>query len=140
MSKVLDLSLPVAVESASSARHQMRELSGVLETQVIENVSLLVSELVTNTLRHAGLGPSDRVDVRVRANDRRVRVEVVDRGRGFHLNDNLAPSADRLGGWGLYLVEQLANRWGVDDAAPGTSIWFEIDRPQRGLRPRAPKP
>jgi hypothetical protein len=54
-----------------------------------------------------------------------LRVEVHDPGHGFELRD--APSDPlRASGWGLVLVEELADRWGVDHA-PRTRVWFEMD-------------
>jgi hypothetical protein len=55
-------------------------------------------------------------------------VEVTDPGPGF--GEVRAPSIYRDSGWGLYLVEQVANRWGVDRSRWNT-VWFEIDCPVR---------
>src|SRR5205823_10647227 len=53
-----------------------------------------------------------------------------DAGPGFAPERLASPSLDRAGGWGLALVAALARRWGVE-AGVLTSVWFEIDRPQR---------
>ncbi|MFN2608344.1 MAG: ATP-binding protein [Acidimicrobiales bacterium] len=91
-----------------------RELDGV--------VGLLVSELVTNAIRHAG---SD-VEVAVHLLPGTVRVEVHDAGDGRpRLLD--AGSADE-GGRGLALVDALAKAWGVEPSASGKDVWFEISR------------
>ena len=55
-----------------------------------------------------------------------LRVEVVDPGRGFVPREP-SPDMERGGGWGLYLVEELADRWGVETQV-GTRVWFELDR------------
>jgi anti-sigma regulatory factor (Ser/Thr protein kinase) len=55
-----------------------------------------------------------------------VRVEVWDHGHGFK-PARQTPDRESMSGWGLYLVDQLADRWGVS-ATSGTSVWFEIDR------------
>ena len=60
-----------------------------------------------------------------------VRVEVVDQGSGF-----TAPPRDRTphgGGYGLYIVDRQAARWGVDRVG-GTRVWFELDREPRDTR------
>jgi hypothetical protein len=45
---------------------------------------------------------------------------------------SLDPSADSDGGWGLILVEALADRWGVTDRnGPGKTIWAEVDLPPK---------
>ena len=58
--------------------------------------------------------------------DDALRVEVHDPGGGFVPT---APSPDpaRPSGWGLYLVAELADRWGVD-SDHRTLVWFELDR------------
>jgi anti-sigma regulatory factor (Ser/Thr protein kinase) len=98
-----------------------------LTSSVLEDVRLLISEIVTNSVRHAGLGPADRVAVRVIAEPKRIRAEVVDAGRGFEAPPP-RPAADTASGWGLFLVEHLADRWGIERLDGRTRVWFEIDR------------
>jgi signal transduction histidine kinase len=83
---------------------------------------LLTSELVTNAVRHAG---GDAVRLVVALTGTLLRIEVHDPGNGFELK---APSDDplRASGWGLVLVEELADRWGIDHD-PRTRVWFEMD-------------
>ena len=87
---------------------------------------LLVSELVTNSVRHAGLGEGSRISLHIESRPEVVRVEVTDPGSGF-VPDMRAITIAQESGWGLYLVDELADRWGVD-AVGGTHVWFEIDR------------
>jgi len=85
-----------------------------------------VSELVTNAVRHANLAADDVIGLVVDVDDHALRVEVHDPGGGFVPS---APSPDpvRPSGWGLYLVAELADRWGVDSDQT-TLVWFELDR------------
>ncbi len=86
--------------------------------------TLLVSELVSNAVQHADLGPDERITVRTDV-DGRVRVEVCDPGMGFEP----APRTDDLeepGGWGLVLVESLAEDWGIERERGQTCVWFEF--------------
>jgi anti-sigma regulatory factor (Ser/Thr protein kinase) len=85
-------------------------------------VRLLVSELVTNAVRHA---EGEAVRLVVALKGRTLRIEVHDPGHGFELKP---PPSDplRASGWGLVLVEELADRWGVDHS-PRTRVWFEMD-------------
>ena len=86
-------------------------------------VVLLASELVANAVRHA---EADRIAVRFSVVSDHVRVEVGDEGPGFDAQippHNPGPT----GGWGLRLVDELADRWGVADS-DGSRVWFEIDR------------
>jgi serine/threonine-protein kinase RsbW len=89
------------------------------------DVRLLVSELVTNAVRHANLDESDVIVLVIESEDEVLRVEVHDPGGGFVPT---APSPDpaRPSGWGLYLVAELADRWGVD-SDDRTLVWFELD-------------
>jgi anti-sigma regulatory factor (Ser/Thr protein kinase) len=120
------LELSRSALAASEARHALERLSGRLSAATLGDVRLLVSELVTNSVRHAGLGSQDTIRLEVSVTDTALRVEVRDPGDGF-MPRTPAPDADRTGGWGLYLVEQLADRWGVDTRS-GTRVWFEVDR------------
>ena len=87
----------------------------------MRDVRLLVCELVTNAVRHAGGGAVRLVVTRTGG---MLRIEVHDPGRGFEL---VEPPTDpmRASGWGLVLVEELADRWGVDHN-PRTRVWFEM--------------
>jgi anti-sigma regulatory factor (Ser/Thr protein kinase) len=128
-----DLELPRELDSAASARHAVDQLADRLGEDQLGDVRLLVSELVTNSLRHADLRPEDHIRLCVSVDDVRVRVDVCDPGKGF---EGSAEPGDpeTAEGWGLYLVETLSDRWGVDDVPSGGHVvWFELDRqPQSG--------
>jgi anti-sigma regulatory factor (Ser/Thr protein kinase) len=108
-------------EAAGEARELIDELE--VSTRQDTDAKLLLSEVVTNSVRHAGLSKDDSIEVVLEAGDV-LRVEVRDRGAGF---EHVAPAPDpaRPSGWGLYLVEQLADRWGVETGPP-TTVWFEL--------------
>jgi len=112
--------------AAAAARAALAALERPIDPEVMEDVRLLVSELVTNSVRHSATAPPDTVRLDVQVDARRVRVEVCDPGSGFEPHPR-PPDHSRVGGWGLYLVERLADRWGVarDNL---TRVWFEIDR------------
>jgi anti-sigma regulatory factor (Ser/Thr protein kinase) len=99
---------------------------GELPPDVREDVLLLVTELVTNAVRHAGVGPDESLQVELRRWSRRVRVGVADPGDG---RARVAPQPDLTdtGGWGLVLVDRIAARWGVESGPSRTYVWFEID-------------
>ena len=123
---MIDLRLTVGPMAPGDARHALDELTTVVDRDRLDEIRLLVSELVTNSVRHAGMGHDEWIGLRVDLSEYAVRVEVADRGPGFRRGSPL-PSMYQDSGWGLYLVEQIADRWGVstDD---GTCVWFEIDR------------
>jgi anti-sigma regulatory factor (Ser/Thr protein kinase) len=113
-------------DSAAEARRALGEVSDHLSPRRLEDAQLLVSELVTNAIRHAGLKEVDTIKLVVETGDRALRIEVCDSGRGFELSEP-APDPARASGWGLYLVRELSDRWGVDQAGL-TKVWFELDR------------
>ena len=117
----IDLELPSTAAAPATARGALEQISGRLTPERLRDVRLLVSELVTNAVRHAG-GKGVRLVVRLDA--RKLRIEVHDTGHGFEV---LPPPEDplRASGWGLVLVDELADSWGVDPH-PRTRVWFEM--------------
>ena len=121
----LSLRLNPGPEAIPAARNALDGLGGLMERPVWENLRLLVTELVTNGVRHGSeRGP---VTVVVHVGAERVRVEVSDCGRGFDPPEAPMPHADGTGGWGLQLVDRVASSWGVQIAAM-TCVWFELAR------------
>jgi anti-sigma regulatory factor (Ser/Thr protein kinase) len=123
---MLELRLPAGPQAPGEARHALDELGDSVATETLDELRLLVSELVTNSVRHAGLGPSQWIELKVETTPSAVRIEVTDGGPGFDAGQPL-PSLYQDSGWGLYLVEQIADRWGVKQEG-GTCVWFEVDR------------
>jgi anti-sigma regulatory factor (Ser/Thr protein kinase) len=89
-----------------------------------ERLRLVVSEVVTNSVRHGCPGDAQCVEVTVEVEPARVRLEVADEGPGFEPVPTRG-RPDRPGGWGLYLVDSLADRWGVEES-PTTRVWLEL--------------
>lgn len=113
-------------DSAAEARRALGEVSDHLTPRRLEDAQLLVSELVTNAIRHAGLEEADMIKLVVETGDRALRIEVCDSGPGFEISEP-APDPTRPSGWGLYLVRELSDRWGVEQLGE-TKVWFELDR------------
>jgi anti-sigma regulatory factor (Ser/Thr protein kinase) len=126
MAKVIDVKVPAGPEGARRARQQLARFERELSREVMDNLRLMVSELVTNSIRHAGLPHGTRIALKVQLKSDRIRVEVTDPGPGFDPTP-VTPSMYQTSGWGLYLVDQLSDRWGVirNDT---TNVWFELDR------------
>jgi len=122
----LAVDLDRSPDSAARARHALAPLQGSLSDPQLHDLRLLVSELVTNSVRHAGLGSGDQIRLEIVMGADALRVEVLDPGSGFVPREP-SPDMERGGGWGLYLVEELADRWGVETQV-GTRVWFELDR------------
>ena len=121
----LEIELPRAEAASQIARRALRSVcANRVETDLLLDAELLVSELATNALLH-GRG---NIKLRAAIDEQRVWAAVIDEGAGF---DDALPqrSADQVGGWGLDLVDVLSSRWGVVDRC---AVWFELER-----RPRA---
>ena len=121
----LALTLEPVPDSVPTARHRLDALAERLDERQLEALRLLVSEVVSNSIRHGdGVGP---IELRITIEHSSVRVEVEDPGTGFRP----APESglvDGAQGWGLLLVERMADRWGVV-ASDTTLVWFELDHP-----------
>ena len=128
-SKSLALELRPGPGCPAEARGAIAPLADALDTQVYLDLSLLVSELVTNCVRHAQLRARDLIRLQVGVSDRVLRVEVSDPGEGFGANIP-EPAPRGPGGWGLFLTERLADRWGVDRESGWTTVWLEVDLDQ----------
>jgi anti-sigma regulatory factor (Ser/Thr protein kinase) len=105
------------------ARRAVEAFGERLDTSVVPDAKLLVSELITNSVKY---GRDGQVTLILRSEDpRHVYVEVVDQGSGFVPAARDRPKTEP-GGWGLHMVEALTERWGVREGS--THVWFEIDR------------
>jgi anti-sigma regulatory factor (Ser/Thr protein kinase) len=116
---------PPVPETVAHARTAIdRALGPALPAPVANDLRLIVSELVTNVVRHAALDQDQELELRGELADGCVRVEVSDPGKGFE--PAVTPAPDRASGWGLFLLDQLAHRWGAVRNEPNV-VWFEID-------------
>ncbi len=118
-------------EAAFQARAVVSsELGKEVPSKVLEKATLLVSELVTSAVRHGVDASVTEVELVVRSEPGRVRVVVSDPGAGFIVEPRL-PTASESSGWGLYLVDRIADRWGVV-TRDRNEVWFEIDMSDGG--------
>src|SRR4051794_16543654 len=113
--------------AVTAARLALSDLDARLEASIAFDVRLLVSELVTNSVKHANVSEDDSIMLDVDIKQEVVRVEVRDSGPGFERPETGPPADDE--GWGLFLVEQLADEWGVDSGR--RAVWFRIDCAKR---------
>jgi anti-sigma regulatory factor (Ser/Thr protein kinase) len=111
-------------EAAAIARRYLSRLRGDLDPPLMETMRLLVTELVANSVKHA---QADSVELKVVVGRSAVLIEVLDEGPGFEPTPRDEHSREDSG-WGLFLVERLANRWGVNRDGPATRVWFELLR------------
>jgi anti-sigma regulatory factor (Ser/Thr protein kinase) len=123
---LIALELPAEPHSAKVARDSVAGLDGHLGA-VFGDVVLLISELVTNSVRHAGLDASQPLQLSVATDGDTVRIVVRDPGPGFR-PPKAPDDPAHVGGWGLVLVEQLSQRWGVERLDGATVVWCELKR------------
>jgi anti-sigma regulatory factor (Ser/Thr protein kinase) len=127
----ISLRLRGGPEAAARARRALSRMRADIDPPLMETLRLLVTELVSNSVRHAR---SETVILRVLVGRSAVVTEVTDEGPGFdptgagdHPTGAGEPGTDESG-WGLFLVERLAHRWGVNQNANVTRVWFELLR------------
>jgi anti-sigma regulatory factor (Ser/Thr protein kinase) len=123
---LIALELPAEPHSAKVARDAIAGLDGHLGN-VFGDVVLLISELVTNSVRHAGLDASQPLQLSVATEGDTVRVAVRDPGPGFRPPPP-PENPGHVGGWGLVLVDQLAEKWGVEHDGEANVVWCELKR------------
>ncbi len=123
MTTTLDVDTPRDPTAPRVARRAVEHLGEAIDPEIRPDVVLLVSELVTNSVKY---GTEGDLKLQIEAPEpRRLRVEVINHGTSFEPKARTRPKTE-AGGWGLHLVETLADRWGVH--AGSTHVWFEIDR------------
>jgi anti-sigma regulatory factor (Ser/Thr protein kinase) len=121
----LDLTLAPEPGSVAEARTRVCDaLPPRFNDGTLDTLRLLVSEVVTNAVRHGG--HTRPVELHATWNSE-VRIEVCDHGEGFSPTPRTG-SLDEPGGFGLYLVGTLADRWGVE-TDDGTTVWFVVRAP-----------
>jgi len=115
--------LPPTGSSASAARRMVEAAIADSDlTLLLDEALLLVTELVTNAIVHAGTD----LDVHIEVDDDRLRVEVVDRTPGLLHVVHESPTETREGGRGLFLLDALASEWGTRHFGWGKSVWFVL--------------
>jgi anti-sigma regulatory factor (Ser/Thr protein kinase) len=119
-----ELHLPANVSAPALARHTVDDLLGSLPLPLRAQLSLVASELVTNVLRHCS-APDPAATLTLALAPDRVTLIVTDAGSGFDPRDR--PVSDPTGGWGLQVLDAIADRWWVERDGK-TSVICEIDR------------
>ena len=130
------MTLPAVGQAAGLARRQTRDALASWELgQLEETAVLLVSELVSNAVRHARSSASG-LQLRLAASRSCLRIEVTDADP--RPPQPRAPAGLDESGFGFVLVDALASSWGVDHAAAGKTVWIELalsgnGKPERRL-------
>ena len=111
--------------SVTQARRFVQEHIAGTPPDVADTVAVMTSELATNSIRHA----ASAFEVGVHRSAREIRVEVTDEGSG--VPTVLSPDPTQPSGRGLFIVEQLADDWGVRASRDlnAKTVWFSVTLP-----------
>jgi serine/threonine-protein kinase RsbW len=132
----IEVRFALDVHAPAAARSAVADFLGDRVTpSVLADAQLLVTELVTNSVRHSGMPATADVGVRVQITPAIVRLNVEDPGRVGPIAPH--PPDAETGGYGLNIVQALSDRWGIEHVAHrGTRVWAQLGRtPLTALAP-----
>jgi anti-sigma regulatory factor (Ser/Thr protein kinase) len=130
MARRIRTRLPLTPTAGARARRCLEPLRTRLDPRSFESLRLLVTELVNNSLVHSGRPEGDPIVLTVELGHHEVRAEVRDRGTAG-LRPPPGPGPDAESGWGLYLVDRLADAWGYTRQGH-TRVWFVLRTDSNG--------
>ena len=118
---------PASPTAAQEARQMIDWMTPNVSKSKRHDLMLLATEVVNNAVVHASQRGEANGDIRVEiaVSDARMHLAVRDRGAGFEIPAPPEPASDeRVGGWGLYIVDAIADEWGID--RDPTTVWLEV--------------
>jgi anti-sigma regulatory factor (Ser/Thr protein kinase) len=126
---VASLSVPHERTSVRLARHAMGDqLEAVgVGSDERDDAMLVLSELVSNAVKHAAPLPSGEINVRWEVRDDLLHIEITDGGAGTRPHASVA-ALSSLGGRGLDIVRTVSAQWGVTEGSDGVTVWAELPR------------
>lgn len=129
----VEIVLPADKRAPRAARQVVTShLGDLVAPSVLASAQLLISELVTNSVRHSGVAAGQQLTVRVDLGQTWCRVQVEDPGRDGVIAPRPA-DAVQGSGMGLNLVQMLSERWGLERASEGgTQVWAQLSRAAAG--------
>jgi anti-sigma regulatory factor (Ser/Thr protein kinase) len=126
--KRLRIAIAGGSRAPERARSWIESAASWLPAELESTLLLLTCELVNNAVRHGGAAEDQVIELELSALDGdRVRVQVTDPGVGFEHTPRDQPLEEE-GGWGLVLIESMAESWGVEHE-DRTRVWFELVPP-----------
>jgi hypothetical protein len=119
----VDRRLPQEPASVARARGALKPLESAVDPDTFETLRLLVSELMTNRVRHGTGGAAAEITLSVKASREGIRVEVSDDDPAVTSTPG-EEDAERAG-WDLHFVQVLSDRWGIDGEGQ-ECVWCEL--------------
>lgn len=121
------LVLLCGLDCPRAARREIgTRIASIVSTTVGEDVALLLTELVTNAIKHGDMSGDAVVTISGEVTGTSLRIEVMNPGAAFRPRPVTLGSGS-AGGRGLYLVDVMSQAWGVRHEDGETSVWFEVD-------------
>lgn len=121
----LSIRIPATPDAPRLGRHALdgwlQELVGPARA---DDARLIATELVSNAVRHGSTSPSEVITLSVETSDGSIRI-AVEQPTSASSAKVADRSAEQEGGFGLLLVDRLADAWGVEHGQPGR-VWFAI--------------
>lgn len=130
--------LPSTLRAPETARRLIEPLKDPVGLPVFDDLILLLCEVITNSVRHAGLRSEDRIRVRLSYGRGWIHAEVLDPGSGFEPPSDTHVAPDRDDGYGLLLVSRLSTRWGAERIRDGMRVWFDLSGANASDASRSP--
>jgi anti-sigma regulatory factor (Ser/Thr protein kinase) len=118
--------VPNGPEAPSRARRLLDRFKSRIPDELMVDARIVLSEIVTNSYKHAGNPPGSPIEVTLTEFQDRLRVEVIDRSIFDPTPET--PQELRSAKWGLHIVDQLADKWGRISEG---GIWAEFDLGER---------
>jgi anti-sigma regulatory factor (Ser/Thr protein kinase) len=104
-------------------RRTLDGLADLVPSATLDDARLLLTEVMTNAIRHAGAREDESISMLLRVTESELFIEVTDRGRGFGPGGVGAAGT----GWGLFLLDRLSDAWGVSERdGGGAAVWFRL--------------
>ena len=113
-------------DAPAAVRDALRERGAHLADAMRDDLLLLLTELVTNAVRHSGSTAGTPIEIEMREKRDCVLVVVTDLGAGFDRPNRPMPDHSSSGGLGLVLVDRLSRAWGTRRVRQGSQVWFEL--------------
>ena len=120
-------------EAPQRVRRRLRErLDEVLDSTTERDLELLISEVVTNAVRYGTADRRSDIKVQVKLDSDTITAHIEDSGPVFSPATRPTPRFERgAGGFGLFLLDKLSTRWGVERGETGFHVWFRLAKKHR---------